>query len=230
MRRLPLLLLLYSLRRCCGDSAGSPSPAEPSASPRQIQLTEGATGRGELVLWMPLTVILPSLASQSDYTYSARSQRRPRTEQYDGPGREPAGRRSAYDWTSAEYRAAGSVGPLLSRVDAYFHYLRIGDEPCRWRTICQLAQQVSALEPVSGLLLRALSRESDGGAAVSAEGRAAAARFELYQTAAERGLFGADCASLYGQCGADVRQLINMPVLQLWQWLSDRLALHISDD
>ena len=55
-------------------------------------------------------------------------------------------------------------------------------------------------------------------------------RFSQYRTAAERGLFAADCASLYDQCGADVRQLINMPVLRLWQWLADRLELHISDD
>ena len=73
----------------------------------------------------------------------------------------PSGQRPVYDWTSREYSAAGTVGPLLSRVDAYFHYLRIPEEDCRRRTICQLARRHDEFEPVSGLLLRALRCVSD---------------------------------------------------------------------
>ena len=67
-------------------------------------------------------------------------------------------------------------------------------------------------------------------AGVREQGREAVSRFSAYQAAAERGLFGADCGSVFQKCEADARQLINMPVLALWRWLAERLALHISDD
>ncbi|XP_037089963.1 uncharacterized protein LOC119110300 [Pollicipes pollicipes] len=223
----PPLLLLLLCRPAAAAAGGSTQLPRFGRSPRQVQLTAGAQARGELVLWMPLTIILSSLGYPSHDTAADREQRQQSREQRAGAGQAPPVGRPPYDSTAVEYRAS-AVGPLLSRLDAYFHFLRVPDARCRRRVVCQLARHPAAFEPVSSLVLRAL-RKSDSYQRRSA-GRPGERRFSQYYEAAARGAAGADCQRAYAGCAAAAERLINMPVLRLWQLLSELVSMRVTDD
>nr|XP_053630468.1 uncharacterized protein LOC128687150 [Cherax quadricarinatus] len=200
----------------------------------------------QLVIRLPITVLLPTLAYRSRYPgggktkepasyFYGRIHSRPRDMEtnnlFDIRGPEDrflTSQEKPYDPSSPEYQEDREFGPLLSRLDAYFHLLGLQDDHCRMRAICQLAEDPTTFAPLSHLVLSALkksesfSRQSLYSPAVF--------RFFRYYWSAEMGAARGDCAHAYPQCPADLEDIINMSVLNFWQSLASYISIKLSDE
>lgn len=213
---------------------------------RLIGITDGGVYRGDLVVYLPITVLLPTFAFRSRYSLAGRKNsdwssfrfRSSQSRSSDGEGsnsldiRGPVDRvlsdQVRYDPSLPDYQAHEVLGPLLSRLDAYFHYLRVHDDSCRMRAICQLAHDPAAYSPLSHLILSAL-RKSESFARPSTYSPAVF-RFFRYYWAAERGVAGEDCGHAYSQCPAGLEDIVNMHVLNFWQNLASYVSIKLSDE
>jgi len=223
--------------------------------PRFIGITDGGVYRGDLVVYLPITVLLPTFAFRSRYSLAGRrtsdwlsflmdvgkTMGMGRSYHYadnnidDEDIRGPVDRliiqdQVKYDPTLPEYQKDIAFGPLLSRMDAYFTYLRVQDDGCRLRAICQLARDTETFAPLSQLVLSVL-RKSEGFSR-PATFEPSVFRFFRYYWAAERGadVNGGDCGQLYNQCPADLRDILNMRVLGFWQKLAKFVNIKLADE
>lgn len=215
--------------------------------PRFIGITDGGLYRGDLVVYLPITVLLPTFAFRSRYSQAGKrnsdwlsffldlgkTMGRSYQDTDDNDIRGPVDRlilqdQVTYDPTLPEYQKDIKFGPLLSRIDAYFTYLRVHDDGCRQRAICQLAQDPETFAPLSHLVLSVL-RKSEGYSRPETY-EPSVFRFLRYYWAAERGAEGGDCASLYDQCPADLSDILNMRVLGFWQKLASLVSFKLADE
>ncbi|XP_045134502.1 uncharacterized protein LOC123518036 [Portunus trituberculatus] len=214
--------------------------------PRLIGITDGGLYRGDLVVYLPVTFLLPTFAYRSRYSMAGKKESdwlsflwgKSHSRSYGGSGGAPADIRGPvdqllsnkvrYEPSLPEYQNNGDYGPLLSRLDAYFHYLRVYDDDCRMRTICQLARDPATYTPLSYLVLSALKKsESLSRPAFHSH---AVFRFFRYYWAAERGAAGEDCRLTYYRCPAHLEDVVNMSVLSFWQRLASLVSIKLSDE
>jgi len=221
--------------------------------PRFIGITDGGVYRGDLVVYLPITVLLPTFAFRSRYSLAGRrtsdwlsflmdvGKTMGRSYHYadnnidDEDIRGPVDRmilqdQVKYDSTLPEYQKDLNFGPLLSRMDAYFTYLRVQDDGCRKRAICQLARDPETFAPLSQLVLSVL-RKSEGFSR-PATYEPSVFRFKSYYWAAERGADSnaGDCGLLYDKCPADLRDILNMRVIGFWQKLASLVNIKLADE
>lgn len=216
--------------------------------PRFIGITDGGLYRGDLVVYLPITVLLPTFAFRSRYSQAGKRNsdwlsflfdvgktmgRSYQDTDDNNDIRGPVDRfilqdQVTYDPALPEYQKDIMFGPLLSRMDAYFTYLRVHDDGCRQRAICQLAQDPETFAPLSHLVLSVL-RKSEGYSRPETY-EPSVFRFLRYYWAAERGAEGGDCASLYDQCPADLKDILNMRVLGFWQKLASLVSFKLADE
>lgn len=225
-------------------------PDQEPEDPRFIGITDGGLYRGDLVVYLPITVLLPTFAFRSRYSQAGKKKSDWLSFLLDvgktmGMGRSyqddneledirgPVDRlilqdQVKYDPTLPEYQKDIKFGPLLSRMDAYFTYLRVHDDGCRQRAICQLAQDPGTFAPLSHLVISVL-RKSEGYSRPETY-EPSVFRFLRYYWAAERGADNGDCARLYDQCPADLRDILNMRVLGFWQKLATLVSFKLADE
>lgn len=224
------------------------------ADPRFIGITDGGVYRGDLVVYLPITVLLPTFAFRSRYSLAGRrtsdwmsflmdvGNSMGRSYHYadnniddENDIRGPVDRmilqdQVKYDPSLLEYQKDINFGPLLSRMDAYFTYLRVQDDGCRQRAICQLARDPETFAPLSQLVLSVLRKSESASRPATYE--PSVFRFLRYYWAAERGaeVNGTDCDRLYDQCPADLKDILNMRVLGFWQKLASLVNIKLADE
>ena len=89
---------------------------------------------------LPLTLLLPSIGFNTEY--KSRYGAAPAEERDD----------TAYNSVDLEYTSNLVTGPLLSRLDAFFHYLGVHSKVCRQRIVCELLQRDKQFSPLSDYL------------------------------------------------------------------------------
>lgn len=228
---------------------------EEREDPRLIGITDGGLYRGDLVVYLPVTLLLPTFAFRSRYSLAGskdsswssylfgrsyvggreeeeEEKKKEEEEEEDwqdvrGPVDRVLSGEVRYDPQLPEYED-GAYGPLLSRLDAYFHYLRVHDDSCRMKAICHLAKDPAKYSPLSHLVLSAL-KKSESFSRPSSYSQEVF-RFFRYYWAAERGVAGEDCRHAYYQCPADLEDIVNMSVLSFWQKLASLVSIKLSDE
>lgn len=178
-----------------------------------------------LVVWIPLSFILPTLAAP----LGAAARRSSAANHLMDEGR--ASGRKGYDPLAQEFSFDVNYGPLLSRLEGYFDLLQIGDPHCRRKLICVAAAQPERYQPLSQLFRRLFERSQ------------AFARPEQYHPELKtfftyywankkgRGYSGADqCQREYSGCPLQADHLIRMEMLTFWQKLSQRFAIQLQDE
>ncbi|XP_063875139.1 uncharacterized protein LOC135108284 [Scylla paramamosain] len=217
-----------------------------NGDPRLIGITDGGLYRGDLMVYLPVTFLLPTFAYRSRYSMAGKKESdwlsflwgKSHSRSYGGSGGAPADIRGPvdqllsnqvrYEPSLPEYQNNGDYGPLLSRLDAYFHYLKVYDDDCRMRTICQLARDPATYTPLSYLVLSAL-KKSESLSRPAFHSRAVF-RFFRYYWAADRGAAGEDCRVIYHRCPANLEDVVNMSVLSFWQRLASLVSIKLSDE
>lgn len=267
---LPEAAQLLRQLRLEGEGADDPSDA------RLIGVTDGGLYRGDLVVYLPITFLLPTFAFRSRYSLAgkknsdwwgllsflgrskeARARERGHGKPFDirGPVDQVLTERVRYDPALQDY-IVHEYGPLLSRVDAYFHYLRVHDDDCRLRAICQLAAHPAAFTPLSHLVLAPLKKSESvkrprtyhpavfrffryywaaerGAAAARKEGDESAGRTEKWTGKRGKGVkgpAGSACRLAYPKCPADLEDIVNMRVLRFWQQVANYVSIKLSDE
>lgn len=240
------LLSLLQQENDLKNNTGRQESREDKEDPRFIGITDGGLYRGDLVFYVPVTILLPTFAFQSRYSLAGkrkyewsrllfgRSSARSLNSEADnlldirGPVDRVLTDKVLYNPDLQEYKADPNFGPLLSRQDAYFHYLKVHDDDCRMRTVCQLAQNPEKYSPLSYLILSALKKsESFPRPTVY---NPVVFRFLRYYWAAERGVAGENCGHIYYKCPADLKDIVNMGVLKFWQNLASYVSIKLSDE
>ncbi|XP_066973540.1 uncharacterized protein [Macrobrachium rosenbergii] len=220
---------------------GFPEARSDQVDPRFIGITDGGLYRGDLVVYLPITILLPTLAFRSRYSLAGRKSfdwssflfgrnqaRSLDNEDIRGPVDQVLTNQVRYDPNLFEYKTDPNFGPLLSRVDAYFHYLRVHDDECRMRAICQLAQNPQKYSPLSYLVLSALKKSESLQRPTFYN--AVVFRFLRYYWAAERGVSNYRCDHAYHQCPAGLEDIVDMRVLTFWQNLASLVSIKLSDE
>jgi len=247
---LEAVTLLQRHQKAAAATAGHKKDNHLEEDPRFIGITDGGLYRGDLVVYLPITVLLPTFAFRSRYSMAGKKSsdwlsflfdvgktmgRSYYQDEEDIRG--PVDRmilqdQVKYDPTLPEYQKDSMFGPLLSRIDAYFTYLRVHDEGCRQRAICQLARDTETFAPLSHLVLSVLRKSEAYTRPEIFE--PSVFRFLRYYWAAERGADSGgdagDCARLYEQCPADLRDILNMRVLGFWQKLATLVSFKLADE
>ena len=117
-------------RRCTGPHL-HPGPAGPppvTTAPNTVLVSD-------LLVGLPISLLLPSIGFNTKYKSHWREQGR-----------------SLDTVLPSEDTENPVIGPLLSRADAFFHFLGVIDEPCKLRAICEIVQRSSEFSPLSDYL------------------------------------------------------------------------------
>jgi len=211
-----------------------PSRQEPGFS-RQLQVTNGGKIRGDLLVGVPLTLLLPSIGYNTEYKSRWREEKRRQGKKITESEEEEIHRNRieeqeiTFDSENSEYFVNPIIGPLLSRIDTLFFYLQVHDEECRQRAICEIVQNHSKFSPLSDLL-RSLFRKSRN--RLLNDEKQNLIRWDTYLYAATLGLSSAAmdsvCLNKYHSCflGAD---MVNIPALRLWQLAAEKISIRIED-
>ncbi|KAF2359794.1 hypothetical protein FHG87_009454 [Trinorchestia longiramus] len=111
----------------------------------------------------------------------------------------------------------------VGRLQVYFSYLKIPTVACQERVVCEVAAQPDVFSPLSTLVLKEL-RQTHGPVKPSSN-----SLLWRYMAASATGYaYNQDsCVQYYDQCELGARQLINMPVLKVWQYISSKLNLKL---
>lgn len=205
-----------------------------AATSRLLSINRGAYFRGLLIVWLPVSFLLPTLAHHH----------RHRPAYDDGPDiegtyfskRRLSGATSndvpSYDPDSSLYKFEPHYGPLLSRLEAYFDLMRVESVYCRWKLVCYASNRPEAFEPLSNLLKRLFERAKKRSPEPMTY-HPALKRFHSYVWADKKGArySSADqCDAEYRQCPLAASALIRTDVLDFWQKLSKRFAIQLQDE
>jgi len=187
-----------------------PSHVQPwQPSPSSLHLTEGASIRGDLLLALPISVLLPTIGFNTDF--KRRKGRSGREESEAGRQEQPA-------------------HPLLERIDLLFSSLDLEDEDCKQRAICEIVQNKMIYSPLSELLISIFrkSRSSFLEADVSSS-----VQWERYFYSSYIGQHSKDkniCEATFSLCPLSAQQLVNVPVLKLWQLAANKISIRLDDE
>jgi len=241
-RRQPQILLTLLLALPCNVHPSPPSGAERHAQPRslpsrpdsgasrQLQVTPGGSVRGDLLVSVPLTLLLPTIGYNTEYKSRWREGRRMSGEDDTMQSNKLAKQESRFRPDNKEYSTNPSSGPLLSRIDLFFFFLQVSDDVCRQRAICEIVQNQLKFSPLSDFLI-SLFRKSRS--SFLNDENPSSIRWDKYFYAGSLGLNsdGAEqrCQIQYELCPAGVDLMINIPALKIWQLASERMSIRITD-
>lgn len=219
-----------------------------AATSRLLSINRGGFFRGLLVVWVPVSFLLPTLAHRYPTYYRGRSSRSRRKHVLDGeldetnmivdkPNGKPAKIvHSGYNPDSSDYKFESHYGPLLSRLEAYFTLMRIDNIHCRWKLLCYASRQPDAYQPLSSLFRRLFERSNKPAAAKPINQQRyhpALKKFFTYVWADKKGArFGSvdQCDAEYSTCPTPVHRLVRMDMIRFWQKLSKRFAIQLQDE
>jgi len=203
----PHLLLTTLLALPCNVQPCQPSspPSSPSTS-RQLEVTAGGSIRGDLLLSLPLSFLLPTIGFNTDFKREAG----PRPER-----REDSGSRSP---------------PGLQRIDFLFQILHVADEGCKQRAICEIVQSKSLFSPLSDFLISVFRKSTSNFLEADVD---SSVEWERYFYSSFIGQNSKDeniCKKTFSRCPLAAEQLVNIPVLKLWQLLAHKVSIRIDDE
>jgi len=241
-RRQPQILLTLLLALPCNVHPSPPSGAERHAQPRslpsrpdsgasrQLQVTPGGSVRGDLLVSVPLTLLLPTIGYNTEYKSRWREGRRMSGEDDTMQSNKLAKQESRFRPDNKEYSTNPSTGPLLSRIDLFFFFLQVSDDVCRQRAICEIVQNQLKFSPLSDFLI-SLFRKSRS--SFPNGEKPSSIRWDKYFYAGSLGLNsdGAErrCQIHYKLCPVGLESMINIPALKIWQLASERISIRITD-
>jgi hypothetical protein len=202
---------------------------------RYISVNRAGFFRGLLVVWLPISFVLPTLARHPSYRSAPRSGlwktrklRRPAEEIETEPIN--AVTSSEYDVDADSYRFDVNYGPLLSRLDGYFSLLRVPDEDdCRPKVVCHVSRNTDQCQPLSQLFGSLFERSRQYRRPTFYH--PALKKFFVHYWASEKGVRSTHtCDQLYPQCKRSFEQMIRKDMLHFWQGLSKRFAIQLEDE
>jgi len=236
----PQILLTLLLALPCNVHPSPPSGVERHAQPRflpsrpdsgasrQLQVTPGGSVRGDLLVSVPLTLLLPTIGYNTEYKSRWREQRRMSSKDDKMSREEDKMRRFHPD--NKEYSTNPTTGPLLSRIDLFFFFLQVHDDVCRQRAICEIVQNQLKFSPLSDFLI-SLFKKSRG--SFLNDENPSSIRWDKYFYAGSLGLNsdGTErrCQMQYKSCPVGLDSMINIPALKIWQLASERISIRITD-
>lgn len=200
-----------------------------------------------LVVWVPVSFLLPTLAHRPPSYYRGRSSRG-RNHQLerqlddnniiDDDDKLPVEKttKNGYNPQSSDYKFESHYGPLLSRLEAYFSLMKIDSIHCRWKLTCYASKEPDRYQPLSNLFRRLFERSSKSSAAKSINQQhyhPALKKFFTYVWADKKGSrFKSveQCDTEYSMCPTPVHRLIRMDMIRFWQKLSKRFAIQLQDE
>lgn len=199
---------------------------------RFVSVNRAGIFRGLLVVWLPVSFVLPTLG-RNPYGYKRRRRSGDASEELN---------HIDYDPHSADYQFHLHYGPLLSRLDAYFSLLRIpaAEADCRPKLVCHVSRNADQCQPLSQLFRRLFERSQDYERPEFY--RPALKRFfRLYwahQKATRNQTDAPDaaqpatdfCSREYPHCSRSFDQMIRTDMLRFWQRLSHRFAIQLEDE
>lgn len=209
-----------------------------SSSARLLSINRGGFFRGLLVVWVPVSFLLPTLAHHDAAYY--RSGRLASIDRRTSSSSSAIHRisstvndvyKTSYNLSSSDYKFDPFYGPLLSRLEAYFGLLKINDIPCRWKLLCHVSMAPEDYKPIS-TLFRSLFERSQLHPKPE-QYHPSLKRYFTYVWAEKKGRrFSTmeQCAQEYSSCSTPVDELINKKMLLFWQTLSKRFAIQIQDE
>ncbi|XP_018013928.1 uncharacterized protein LOC108670949 [Hyalella azteca] len=159
------------------------------------------------LLNMPISLALPTLVDTT-----------PRSlDEYDSEERLPG-----FEYPEDLYFEP-SYEQELGRLQVYFTYLKVPMVVCQERLVCEVAAEPDAFSPLSTLLLKEL-RQTHGPVKPSHE----SLLWRFMAASATGYAYGAEaCVEYYGECEMPARHFINMPVLKVWQYISNMLNVKL---
>jgi len=201
------LLLTSLLALPCHVQPWQPS-FRSSSSSRQIQVTEGGSIRGDLLLALPLSVLLPTIGFNTAY------------KRREGRVRRVGG----------EAGTEEAAPPLLQRINFLFSSLDVDDEHCKQRAICEIVQKKLMYSPLSDLLISIFRKKRSNFLEVGVK---SSVEWDRYFYSSFIGQHSKDekiCQETFSTCPLGAEQLVNVPVLKLWQLAADNISIRLDDE
>jgi len=207
------LLLTILLALPCNVQPWQPSSLPSSSSTsRQLEVTAGGSIRGDLLLSLPLSFLLPTIGFNTEFKREAGagpgSVRNVGRREDSGPG-SPAGR---------------------ERIDFLFQILHVEDEGCKQRAICEIVQSKLLFSPLSDFLISVFRKSTSNFLEADVN---SSVEWERYFYSSFIGQNSKDeniCQKTFSQCPLRAEQLVNIPVLKLWQLLAHKISIRIDDE
>jgi len=187
-----------------------PSNVQPwhPSSPSTLHLTEGGSIRGDLLLALPLSLLLPTIGFNTDF-----KRRKGR------PGKD-----------SETGRQEQSVHPLGDRLDLLFSSLDLDDEDCKQRAICEIVQNKLIYSPLSELLISIFRKSRSN---FLEDDVRSSVQWDRYFYSSYIGQNSKDkkiCEATFSKCPLGAQHLVNIPVLKLWQLAANKISIRIDDE
>jgi len=202
----PTLTILLALP--CNVQPWQPSSPFSSSS-RQIQVTTGGSIRGDLLLALPLSFLLSTIGFNTDF--KRRNGRVRKFETKDD---------RTDDWSS----------PLLSRIDFLFQILDMDDEDCKQRAICEIVQNKLIYSPLSELLISIFRKSRRNFLEVDVNSSVEWDRYFYSSFIGQNSKDENICEKTFSKCPLKANQLVNIPVLKLWQLAANKISIRIDDE
>jgi len=202
------LLLTILLALPCNVQPWQPSspPSSSSSTSRQLEVTPGGSIRGDLLLSLPLSFLLPTIGFNTDF----KRETRPGLERREDPRtRSPPG---------------------LERIDFLFQILHVEDEGCKQRAICEIVQSKLLFSPLSDFLISVFRKSTSNFLEADVN---SSVEWERYFYSSFIGQNSKDeniCKKTFSRCPLRAEQLVNIPVLKLWQLLASKISIRIDDE
>ncbi|XP_032782451.2 uncharacterized protein LOC116920343 [Daphnia magna] len=175
---------------------------------RSIYLNSKAPILIAAFITIPISVALPALRGRS-----ARSQ-------------------TEYNATEVPYSYDDPLyAAQLQKIDIYMDYMEIRDDMCRQRFICEVASSPDTYSPLYGIFKKQLTTDLE-------VKKSYFSRFFRYYNALIEGKKSAIqhpanptaiCHQLFGECPNDIKETINMDVLHIMQFLTQKFHIEFAD-
>ncbi|XP_057377799.1 uncharacterized protein LOC130699563 [Daphnia carinata] len=119
----------------------------------------------------------------------------------------------------------------LQKIDMYMDYMEIRDDMCRQRFICEVASLPDTYSPLYGIFKKQLTTDLE-------VKKSYFSRFFRYYNALMEGKKSAAqqsanpaaiCHQLFGECPNDINETINMDVLHIMQFMTQKFRIEFAD-
>jgi len=201
-----LLTLLFAFPR--HDPVVTMASHQQSSQPRLLQVTAGGNIRGDLLIGIPVSFLLPTIGFNTAYKKIRKRRTRMDNEIEEDNGKDP----------------------LLSRLDFLFDVLDIDDVDCQQKVICEVVRNQEKLSPLSDLLISIFRKSRNNMIERNPDG---SLRWDQYFYSSYIGQNSKDeniCLKKFPNCAFNTSQLVNIPVIHLWQLASKYLSIRIDDN